>query len=96
MTSKNMEVARFVILLSGYREDLWLHLDTFLVNIGVNMQRKTTLDLSKRVMYSFNSVCWIHISLQCSVDSYPSSEKITILNGKARYEWNRVVAKGLC
>lgn len=69
MTSRNMEVASFVILFIGYREDLCLHLDTFLVNIGVNMQRKTTLDLSKRVMYSFNPFCWISLCFQCTVDS---------------------------
>lgn len=41
----------------GNREDLFPRIDTFLVNIGVNMQRKTTLDLSKRIMYSFYSFC---------------------------------------
>lgn len=69
MTSRNMEVASFMILLIGYREDLCLHLDTFLVNIGVNMQRKTTLDLSKRVMYSFYPFCWISLCFQCTLGS---------------------------
>lgn len=64
MTSKNMEVASFMITLIVSREDLLLHIDTFLVNIGVDMQRKTTLDFNKRVMYSFYSICWIYISVQ--------------------------------
>lgn len=64
MTSKNMEVASFMITIIVSREDLLLHIDTFLVNIGVDMQRKTTLDFNKRVMYSFYSICWIYISVQ--------------------------------